>query len=128
LGDAAREALQRLADAASASPPAASPPPPAQPTRDDLAPLIADLLEAAKGAAKAGMFDEAPGQRSVRRVAFFLSFLLGVGVCIAGLFVEVSDPVKDLVVAILASATGAVGLGRFAEAWEARGKGEGGGE
>lgn len=61
-----------------------------------------------------GLFQEAPGEPSVRRVVFFLAFLFGAGLCLLGFRFDVGEPVERLAMAIVTCAFGVMGAGRFA--------------
>jgi len=74
--------------------------------------------------AKIGMLEEAPGQKSVRRVIFFWSYILGW--LAVGLLIwrgHADQAVNMSYVLLGGSATGVIG-GRFAEAYENKGKKE----
>jgi len=62
------------------------------------------------------MLCEEPGEPSIRRVVFLLSFLFAVIICFIGLKFPVSETVERIVITIITAAFGVVGLGRFAEA------------
>jgi hypothetical protein len=66
------------------------------------------------------LFCEEPGEPSIRRVVFALSFLFAVVVCFMGLRVPVSDSVKDIVITIITAAFSVMGIGRIAEALDKR--------
>jgi hypothetical protein len=69
---------------------------------------------------KTGMFEEAPGQTSVRRVVFFITFVFSMAFCLLGLKFEITEQAKELVIALFALASTVMGAGRFAEAMENR--------
>ena len=67
------------------------------------------------------LFCEAPAEPSIRRVVFFFAFVFGMAVCGLGIAgYEISSPVQTIAITIITSASGAMGLGRIAEAIEAR--------
>jgi len=74
--------------------------------------------------AETGMLEEAPGQKSVRRVVFFWSFVLGW--LLAGVLIWRGHPseAKELAFGLMGFATGGVAIGRWAEAYENKGKDE----
>jgi hypothetical protein len=61
---------------------------------------------------------EAPGEPSVRRVVFALSFVFAVVICFIGLKIQISETVERIVITIVTAAFGVVGIGRFAEAMD----------
>jgi hypothetical protein len=65
---------------------------------------------------------EACGKRSHRRMILSAAFAFAAGLCIAGLFVEISKPVEAIAIFLVTSAFGLNGFGRFAEAMEKRGQ------
>ena len=69
------------------------------------------------------LFSEAPGEPSIRRVAFGVTVLFVMALCFVGAFRGgLGDGVVTLAVTLVTATTGAVGIGRFAEAMENRGK------
>jgi len=67
-----------------------------------------------------GLFEEAPGEPSIRRVVFAAAFVFGTLFCLLGLCCSVSPEVERVAIAIVTGAFGVMGVGRFAEAWENR--------
>ena len=66
-------------------------------------------------------FCEAPGEPSIRRIVFGLVFVFAMGLCVAGLWLEVAETVKTIAITLITTAAGVVGIGRFAEALDGKG-------
>jgi len=65
---------------------------------------------------------EAPGEPSIRRIIFSVTFISVIALCFCGLKWPIPDNVRTISIALITAAAGAVGAGRFAEAFDRRDK------
>jgi len=68
------------------------------------------------------LFSEAPGEPSIRRVVFALSFVFGAALCFLGVWTDIPAAVERIAITIIGAAFGVMGIGRFAEAMDRRDK------
>jgi len=67
------------------------------------------------------LLSESPGEPSIRRVVFALSFLFGAALCFVGLWTDIPSNVSTLAITIIGAAFGVMGVGRITEAFEDKG-------
>ena len=61
---------------------------------------------------------ESPGEYSIRRIVFALTFVLVAALCLAGLWWPISGELQAIVITLIGAAFGTVTVGRFAEAMD----------
>jgi hypothetical protein len=69
---------------------------------------------------KIGMLEEAPGVRSVKRVVYFFSFLLGAVVALVAMWRGDGSTARDIVLGLVGLATGGAAVGWWAEVQESK--------
>ena len=61
---------------------------------------------------------ESPGEYSIRRIVFALTFVLVAALCILGIWWPITDNLHAIILTLIGSAFGMVTVGRFAEAMD----------
>jgi len=61
------------------------------------------------------LLSESPGEPSIRRVVFFLSFLFGAALCFVGVFTDIPTSVLTLATTIVGLSFGLMGVTRIFE-------------